>query len=204
MSEPVTRAELVDRLRALDLSTRKIVAIVGAPGAGKSTIVEDLAGAVPGAAILPMDGYHYDDMVLVPRGDRPRKGAPWTYDVDGLATTLARLAADDGRDVAVPVFDRSIEIARAGARIITPEARLILVEGNYLLLDRDGWRDLARHYDLTILLDVPLEVIEARLAARWKDMTPEDAAVKIGENDLPNARIVIDESRPADLRLKNG
>lgn len=81
-----------------------------------------LAKTVPGAAaILPMDGYHYDDLLLEARGDRPRKGASHTFDVDGFHAMLTRLAANDGRDVVVPVFDRSFEIARISAPASRPE-----------------------------------------------------------------------------------
>jgi pantothenate kinase len=100
-------------------SRRVIVAVAGPPGAGKSTIVEDLLGVLPegSAAVVPMDGFHYDDAVLTAKGLRERKGAPETFDFDGYEALLKRLLADD-RDVAVPVFDRSIEISRAAAAIV--------------------------------------------------------------------------------------
>jgi pantothenate kinase len=185
-----------------DGGKRRIVAVAGPPGSGKSTFAERLAERL-GGAVLPMDGFHYDDIVLLARGHRPRKGAPFTFDVDGLATTLARLAADDGRAVAVPVFDRSIEIARAGARIIAPATRTVVVEGNYLLLDDPAWTPLARHFDATVMLDVPMPVIEARLLARWQDLEGDALRAKMEENDLPNARLVAAHSVPADFLVPN-
>lgn len=199
MNLAVTRAELVGRLGALPAGRRHIVAIAGAPASGKSTLAEGLASDLPGAAVLPMDGFHYDDAVLEQWGLRSRKGSPATFDVDGLAHMLARLAADDGRAVAVPVFDRGLEIARAGARIIGPEMRLILCEGNYLLLDDPAWAPLAAHFDLTVMVDTPLPAIEARLLARWRGMA--DGPAKVAGNDLPNARLVAEHSRAADLVL---
>ncbi|MFN3275348.1 MAG: nucleoside triphosphate hydrolase [Paracoccus sp. (in: a-proteobacteria)] len=187
---------------------RRFVAVAGPPGSGKSTLALTLEQALsrdhPGrVAILPMDGFHYDDLWLVPQGLRPRKGAPFTFDVRGFAATLARLATDDG-PVAVPVFDRDLEIARAGARIIDPAIRLILVEGNYLLLDDPDWRPLAAHFDLTVALDVPLTTLEARLLRRWQDLPEPEARRKVEANDLPNARLVIGTSRPADLVISSG
>ena len=209
MNDIVDFDALADRLtRLASGDRRRFVAIAGAPGSGKSTLADRLLAHVeaakPGwAAILPMDGFHYDNLYLEPLGLLPRKGAPETFDIDGFQSTLARLSDGSGRAVAVPVFDRSIEIARAGARIMAPETRLILVEGNYLLLDRPGWRDLRRQFDLTVFLDVPLEILHRRLLDRWRDIPPEAAARQVDGNDLPNARLVISGSMAPDLRLSN-
>lgn len=188
-------------------SGRHILAIAGAPGSGKSTTVEELAGRLndshPGqVAILPMDGFHYDDAVLRQMGRLPWKGAPDTFDVRGLASVLSRLSVQ-ADTVAVPVFDRALEISRGSARLIGPEVRLILCEGNYLFLDRTPWRDLAQYFDRTLMIDVPEEVMEERLRARWKgyELTPEQIREKLEANDLPNGRTVRAESRPADLVL---
>lgn len=180
---------------------RALVALAGAPGSGKSTLAEALLSALgEGAAIMPMDGYHLDNALLDQRGDRPRKGAPWTFDVAGLARDLARLRADDG-PVLVPVFDRRLDLSRASAREIGPEARLVIVEGNYLLLNQSPWDALAPLWDLTLALDVPEDVLRARLIARWLDHGHDPAAAEARAlaNDLPNALTVRAHSRPADL-----
>lgn len=205
----ITLEALTQRLAGLAKGERRqLVALAGAPGAGKSHIAEQLAAALdqqlPGkVAVLPMDGYHFDDLLLEARGDRPRKGAPHTYDVDGFAAMLKRLAADDGRAIVVPVFDRSREIARAGAREIFPAARLIIVEGNYLLLNQPDWSAMAKHFDLTVFIDVPEETLRERLAARWKDLDSDAKQQKLEENDFPNMQLVVTQSRAADFRLKN-
>ena len=87
---------------------------------------------------------------------------------------------------------------------IPASARLILVEGNYLLLDRPGWRDLGRHFALTVMLDVPQAVLRARLTARWRDLPPDQARAKLEANDLPNMELVLTASRAPDLILPNG
>ncbi|WP_102959187.1 nucleoside/nucleotide kinase family protein [Mangrovicella endophytica] len=200
---------LVETLLARGSERRILVAMAGPPGVGKSTAAEALehrlSAARPGcAAILPMDGFHFDDLVLEARGQRPRKGAPFTFDVDGLGVALQRLRADDGREVAVPVFDRSIEIARAGARIIPPGARFIIVEGNYLLLDQPPWTGLAALFDVTVMLDAPLALLLDRLHRRWTDigLSPAAALEKVEANDAPNARLVMENSRAADFSLR--
>lgn len=188
---------------------RSFVAIAGAPGAGKSHIADrlmsELAGRAPGrAAILPMDGFHLDDGLLDANGDKARKGAPHTFDLDGFTVMLERLAKDDGRPVLVPVFDRSLEISRAAAREISASVRLIIVEGNYLLLKRPGWAELNACFDLTVFIDTPEQELRRRLAARWSNLGQDAATQKLEENDLPNMRLILTHSRAADLRLPNG
>ncbi|KWF62901.1 nucleoside/nucleotide kinase family protein [Burkholderia pseudomultivorans] len=204
-------AELAGHLLRTQRAARRIVAIAGAPGAGKSTFVERVRACIdegaPGrAAVVAMDGFHYDDRVLGLRGDRARKGAPHTFDVDGLAALLARLRADDGRDIAVPVFDRSLEIARAGADIVPAAVRLVLVEGNYLLLDENPWRALRPSFDVTIMLDVPRATLVERLTARWRGYGMDDAALraKMDGNDLINIDTVLSRSVRADFSVDNG
>ncbi|RMC30795.1 nucleoside/nucleotide kinase family protein [Paracoccus alkanivorans] len=210
MTSDTTMDDLLDRLTGMARSERRaLVALAGPPGAGKSHVADALAAGLearaPGrAAVLPMDGYHFDDMLLEARGHRARKGAPHTFDIDGLRVMLERLAADDGRPVVVPVFDRGIEIARAGAREIPASVRLVIVEGNYLLLDRPGWRELGGCFGLTVFIDVAEPVLRQRLAARWAGLDPEEAAARLEGNDLPNMRLVLEQGRPADLRLPNG
>lgn len=187
-------------------STRSFVAIAGPPGSGKSTLAETLLdrleAAHPGAAaILPMDGFHYDDSLLHARGWRSQKGAPHTFDVDGLDAMLKRLGTGD-RPVAVPVFDRALEISRAGARIISETVRLVIVEGNYLLLQDPAWRPLQDRFDLTVMVETATEDLRSRLMARWADLPPEDALRQVEGNDLPNARLVMDGSCGADLVVR--
>jgi pantothenate kinase len=211
--KPIDLAGLAEHLRRSQGAARRLVAIVGPPGAGKSTIAERLRDSVNAHApdvahILAMDGFHFDDRVLEARGQRDRMGAPETFDVDGLAAMLDRLRLDDGREIAVPVFDRSLEIARAGAAIIPAGTRLVIVEGNYLLLDdaaSPAWAGLASRFDLTVMLDVPRERLAARLGARWRDFGLDETRVtaKVERNDLVNADLVMTRSRPADFRLRN-
>jgi pantothenate kinase len=150
-----------------------------------------------------MDGFHYDDAVLEARGWRARKGAPHTFDVGGLAALLRRLRENVEREIAFPLFDRGLELARAGAGIAPRSARVILVEGNWLLLREAPWDRLAPLFDLTGLIDCPLETLADRLAARWREAGLDESAVarRLRENDLPNADAVIARSAAPDVRI---
>lgn len=207
MGQVVNFEELVAIVAERGANQRSLTALAGAPGSGKSTLAGRLADKLnaieaDSAAVFPMDGYHYDDTVLEANGWRPRKGAPHTFDVNGFAHMLSRLATGD-QDCAVPVFDRDIEIARAGARIIPATTRHIIVEGNYLLLNESGWSDLAGHFETSVFLDVSMAVLTARLSKRWAWMPSADRQAKLEENDLPNARLVASQSLPAEFVLRN-
>lgn len=206
MSKQIDFAGILQVVRQRGQSTRGLTAVVGAPGAGKSTLAEALVAklneeAADSAAVLPMDGYHFDDRVLVPRGLRPRKGAPDTFDVAGFYHMLQRLKRNDEAEIAVPVFDRDLEIARAGARLIPRSVRHLIVEGNYLLLDRPGWSRLSSLFDTTIMIAVPEEILRQRLVARWRGygIPPDEITAKVEANDLPNGRLVVSGSVQAEF-----
>ncbi len=150
--------------------------------------------------VVPMDGFHYDDIVLNQRGLRPRKGAPETFDFAGFETLLKRIRSGEP-DIAIPVFDRSMELSRAAAAIVGAGTKFILVEGNYLLLDEEPWSKLAPLFDFTIFVDVPRDELERRLLVRWHGhgRSDEDARAWIASNDMPNIDRVLARRRPADL-----
>ncbi|GAB4359580.1 MAG: nucleoside triphosphate hydrolase [Oricola sp.] len=200
--------ELAELLIARAGAGRIVAAIAGAPGSGKSTLAANLVArieaAAPGlAAILPMDGYHFDDMLLEKMGRRARKGAPDTFDVGGYRHMLQRLRDNLEDAIAVPVFDRDIEIARAGARLIPQAARIIVTEGNYLLLRSPPWADLRPLFDLAVFIDVPEDTLRERLAGRWAGYGLSSGALRarLDGNDMPNARLVIAKSGGADYRI---
>ena len=182
---------------------RVLVGIAGAPGAGKSTLAEALVDRLgPQAALVPMDGFHLDNAILDARGRRFAKGSPDTFDVAGFEAILQRLKA--GGEVIVPVFDRYIDVSRGSARVVPPGARIIVADGNYLLLRDAPWDRLHALWDLTAFLDVPMAELERRLIDRWHHhgLSDEDARRRAFDNDIPNARRVIDGSVAADVVLR--
>ncbi|MFT3690293.1 hypothetical protein [Paenirhodobacter sp.] len=200
----VDRADLPGHIRQLD-GPRNLIAIVGASGAGKSRLAAELcaalnAGAPGSAAVLAMDGFHLDNATLDARGLRPRKGAPETFDVAGLHAQILALKHAE-HDLPVPVFDRATDTVIPAAEVIPGRARFVLVEGNYLLLTRPGWRDLFPLFDLSVRIAVPEATLRERLMHRWRDLSDAEARRRVEENDLPNGRLLRQEGRAADLLL---
>ena len=193
----------VDGIRLRAGGRRTLIGLAGPPAAGKSTLADALAARVGAEAIvLPMDGFHLDNAILDERGLRARKGAPATFDVAGFASVLSRVRADRG-EVIVPTFDRRLDLARAGARAIESKHRLVVVEGNYLLLNAAPWSAIAKLFDATIFLRVPEPVVEERILARWRRYGLDDRAARLRalENDVPNASLVLRNSQRADLTV---
>lgn len=209
MTSGMGLASILDGLlsRAGD-APRCMIAVAGPPGSGKSTLgaalTEALAARGEKTALVPLDGFHFDDAVLHERGLAERKGSPESFDFAGFHTLLKRVRAGEP-DVAIPLFDRSMELSRAAAAIVARDARLILVEGNYLLLDEEPWSALAALFDFSIYLDVPRAELERRLLARWAHHGREAAAARhwVETNDLPNADRVAKRCRTSDIVIQN-
>jgi pantothenate kinase len=203
-------ALLAQKARGVSAGQRLLVGLAGPPGAGKSTCAERLdellnATGTCRASVFQMDGYHYDDGILEARGLRSRKGAPETFDVAGFRQMLERLRKNVEPEIVVPVFDRSLEIARAGARVIPQGIDVLIVEGNYVLLDRAPWSSLAPLFDVTVNITVPEDVLRQRLRARWEGLGIPAAEItaKVEANDLPNGLLVLTRSLRSDFVLRN-
>jgi pantothenate kinase len=196
--------ELLARIEATSFSgKRRLVALVGTPASGKSTLATALAEGNETIQVVPMDGFHLSNEILSERGLLVRKGAPNTFDSAGFVHLVKRLKTED--DVVFPLFDRTRDLSIAGAGVLRPETTTIIVEGNYLMLDQPHWRELAPLWDLSVQIDVPLDVLRQRLLQRWADhgCEPAKAAEKTDSNDLPNATLVLENSLPCDVVLSD-
>jgi pantothenate kinase len=210
MSAPVPTSlpALVDRAEALlDRSDRVVLGITGAPGAGKSTLTElllprlrDLLGP-EAVGHLTMDGFHLADVQLDRLGRRDRKGAPDTFDVDGYIAALRRLHDDPDRTLYAPGFERDLEQPIAAAIAIPPSARLVVTEGNYLLLPADGWERARPLLTEVWFAEVDEDLRRSRLVQRHEQFgkSPKDARAWVEQVDEPNARRVAATRTSSDL-----
>lgn len=193
--------KLVDAVLAQSRhAERFVIAIAGPPGAGKSTLSAALEKNLPQSAVLPADGFHYDNMLLDQLGRRAYKGAPDTFDTRGLEIVLRRIRAREAETI-VPVFDRTHDVSLAGAKSIPQEAKHIIVEGNYLLVKRGDWAKMRPFFDFTIFISTQREELERRLIARWVGLGHDMAyaSERAFSNDLPNADYVLGNSETADM-----
>jgi pantothenate kinase len=176
---------------------RVLLGIVGAPGAGKSTLAAAITALDPVRhALVPMDGFHLADQALSALGLLDRKGAPDTFDAHGYAALLARLKDGPDHTVYAPAFERDLEQPLANALPVPPEASLVITEGNYLLLDRPGWREVRSLLDEVWYVETDPEVRRDRLVARHIifGKSPRAATAWVQRIDEPNA-VLVDATR---------
>ncbi|MEU6357671.1 nucleoside/nucleotide kinase family protein [Streptomyces sp. NPDC047072] len=202
---PPTFDDLVARARALAApGGRTLLGIAGSPGSGKTTLAEQLVRALngsgePWAAHVPMDGFHLADVELDRLGLRDRKGAPETFDAGGYAALLRRLR-EEPEIVYAPGFERVLEQPIAGAIPVLPTARLIVTEGNYLLL----WPRVRAQLDEVWFCELDEDERLRRLIARHEEFgkSHEDAVAWVHRSDQPNAELVRATRERADLVVR--
>jgi len=196
------------RARALiSRGGRRILGLVGPPGAGKSTVAQQLVEALGGAAVLlPMDGFHLANVELARLGRAGRKGAPDTFDASGYVALLQRVRAQREGIVYAPEFRREIEEPIASAIPIAAEVPLVVTEGNYLLLDQHGWGGVRPLLDEAWFVEVDEAVRRRRLVERHMRFGRSEADARAWEagTDQPNAVLIAGTAARADWRCAVG
>lgn len=188
-------ATLAARVRSVQESSRErvIIGITGSPAAGKSTLAEQLVAELGADAVwVPMDGFHLANSALDALGRRHRKGAPDTFDAPGYVNALKRIRADGDLPIYLPCFHREIEESFAGEIAVTAQHRVVVTEGNYLLLDIEPWSRIAGLCDEVWFCEVDAAERERRLIERHHGhgRSLADAQEWAQRVDGPNADLV--------------
>ena len=184
---------------------RAVLGIAGPPGGGKSTLAAQVTAAVgDGAVLVPMDGFHYAQAELVRLGRRDRMGAPDTFDALGYVALLQRLRVAADETVYAPAFRREIEEPIAGAIAVPPGARLVVTEGNYLLLDDGDWSAVRGLLDEAWYVDMDEETRLRWLIQRHVEFgkSPEAARAWVLRSDEANAELVAATRDRADVLIR--
>ena len=185
---------------------RRLIGLVGPPGAGKSTLSAAILAALPGQAqVVPMDGYHLAQRELERLGRADRKGAPDTFDSAGYVALLRRLREQRGDEIVyAPEFRREIEEPIANAIPVFAHTPLIVTEGNYLLLEDGPWAQVRGLLDEVWYIDTDEAARGAWLLARHMHhgRSAEAAAAWIAGTDEPNARLIAAGKARADRQVR--
>lgn len=184
---------------------RTLIGIVGKPGAGKSTVVEEIQKRFDSntVSIIPMDGFHLSNEELISLGRRERKGAPGTFDVKAFTSLIKRVKINRNIDHKFPIFHREIEASIEDEGIIPKESRVIVIEGNYLFSKDHNWDGIYPLLDHTWFIEIDDEVRIERLIARHVHYgkTPEEAAAWSRGSDETNARFIGLTANRAENRI---
>ena len=203
----ITRAELLELAVGLHAAERRcLIGLTGPPGSGKSTLAAHLAKSLcPCPPVVAMDGFHLAQAVVDQKGLGDRKGSPETFDPWGFINLVERLASPAGGGVVyAPKFDRSIEEPIAGAIPVRPADGLVIVEGNYLLLDESPWTQIRPTLDLCAYLEIEDAIRIRRLVDRhMRYGKPRPEAERFVRNsDERNAQLIKATRNRADFIVR--
>ena len=175
-------------------NSRSIIGIVGKPGAGKSTVVAEIAKRFnpSDVSVVPMDGYHLSNEILIELGRRDRKGAPDTFDTEAFISLITKVKNVHNTDHRFPIFHREIEASREDEGTVPSSAKVVVIEGNYLFSEEHNWQGVFPLLDHTWYIEIDDEIRMQRLIARHikYGKNPVEAEEWSRGSDEANARFI--------------
>ncbi|KAK9413419.1 putative Phosphoribulokinase/uridine kinase [Seiridium unicorne] len=202
---------------------RLLVALAGVPGSGKSTVSGALIKAlfqrgIFDVVVVPMDGFHYTKATLEGFSDPAlafrKRGAPSTFNADGLIDLINILKTlpvagpeKPEQIITAPSFDHAIQDPVGDDIGISSRSRIVMIEGNYTLLDMAPWNKIGKMVDERWFVDVPRDVARDRLVARHLaagiESSGEAATIRAEDNDPPNGDLIRSHLIEPDIRIVN-
>jgi len=194
---------VIDRVtRLLTYGSRTLLGVAGAPGSGKSTLAMAIQAHFPAdTQVVPMDGFHLANVELARLNRAHRKGAADTFDAAGYLNLLQRIKSQRTEEIIyAPEFDRALEEPIAGAIAIKSGTKLLITEGNYLLLEQAPWCSARELFDEVWFVDVDDALRRERLVQRHIHFgrTYEEALRWVETTDEPNAHRIQQTRHRAD------
>jgi pantothenate kinase len=201
LSPEATVDHIVTLARALP-GRRVVIGIAGGPGVGKSTIAADVVARLgTEAAYVPMDGFHMRHAKLESLGTVKDKGAPHTFEGQAFAEFLQRLR-DATTDIPGPGYSRAIEDVVDDQFMVPASARILVTEGNYLLLATAPWWRVRPLIDLAVFITLDRGKTRERLLARHAEhglFTADHIREHVDRIDLANYDLVQRSAGRADI-----
>lgn len=200
-------------LERLEKNRRFIVTIAGTPGSGKSKISGELCELLNHSVstkILPQDGYHYYRLELAQFEDPDlafeRRGAPFTYDSERFLNTIKTLQNTEN-SIFIPSFDHRLKDPIENDIEITPDTKIIIIEGNYVSLKDPIWDEISDYADETWFVQVDPKVVLNRIVDRHLaagiSSTREEAIARAQGSDKLNSDYILQNSKAPDLIIVN-
>ncbi|KAK7284078.1 hypothetical protein RJT34_18815 [Clitoria ternatea] len=192
------------------------VGLAGPPGAGKSTLAHEVAKRVNKlwpektsevAIVVPMDGFHLYrselDAMENPEEAHTRRGAPWTFNPLRLLTCLNNLRIHGS--VHVPSFDHGVGDPVEDDIFVNLQHKVVIVEGNYLLLEDGVWKEISSLFDEKWFIDIDIDKAMQRVLKRHisTGKPPDIAKQRVENNDRLNAELIMKSKKNADIIIKS-
>lgn len=193
---------------------RIVIFLAAPPAVGKTTLSQFLENLsrnnkqfeeIQG---IGLDGFHYSNEFLIKHtieknGERivlkSIKGAPETYNYKAVEEKLKKIKDEN---IMWPIYNRKLhDVEKDKIRI---EKNIILIEGNWLLLNEDNWKELKKLSDYSIMIIAEKKLLKDRLITRkiMGGISKKEAEEFYEKSDKKNIERVLNKIVKHDLTLE--